>query len=76
MRLNPNLIVAFETPEHRNHENRARYGMSMIANLGTIREQGLEGFVALEKKRWKCAACGGVICVHREDCIYCGHVRS
>jgi len=54
---------------------RAKYGMSMIENLESIRELGLEGFVTLEKERWKCAECGGVVCVHREQCIYCGHVR-
>ena len=55
---------------------RAKYGMSMIENLERLRALGMEGFIALEKRRWKCAECGGVICVHREQCIYCGHVRS
>jgi hypothetical protein len=55
---------------------RTRYGMSMIENLESIREFGLERFVAREKDRWKCPECGGVICVHRKDCIYCGRVRS
>jgi hypothetical protein len=55
---------------------RAKYGMSMIENLESIREVGLEGFVASEKERWKCPGCGGVICVHKDRCIYCGHVKG
>jgi len=55
---------------------RTKYGMSMIENLESIRELGLERFVAREKDRWKCPECGGVICVHRKNCIYCGRVRS
>ena len=52
---------------------RMKYGMSMIGNLHGIRELGLEGFVSRERDRWKCKECGGVICVHRASCIYCGH---
>jgi hypothetical protein len=55
---------------------RAKYGMSMIENLELIREAGVEGLVAAERVRWKCSACGGVICVHRADCIYCGHTKG
>ena len=52
---------------------RTKYGMSMIANLEAIRALGMQGFVAEEKKRWRCARCGRVVCVHRAECIYCGH---
>jgi hypothetical protein len=55
---------------------RTSYRMSMIENLDAIRERGLENFVALERQRWKCRRCGGVICVHKERCIYCGQVRN
>lgn len=55
---------------------RGNYGMSMIENLESIQELGLEVFVAREKERWKCSECGGVVCVHKEHCLYCGHVRS
>ena len=55
---------------------RQKYGMSMIENLAVIREIGLEGFVLREKERWTCPECGGVICVHRENCIHCGRSRS
>ncbi len=55
---------------------RTRYGMSMLENLASIRELGLERFVAAERERWRCPECGGVVCVHRERCLHCGHVRS
>jgi len=55
---------------------RTKYGMSMIANLESIQEIGLEAFVAHERDRWKCPECGGVICVHRTNCIFCGHPRD
>ncbi|MBU4556286.1 MAG: DUF3795 domain-containing protein [Actinobacteria bacterium] len=55
---------------------RTKYGMSMLENLERVRELGVEGFLGMEKERWTCPECGGVICVHREACIYCGHARS
>jgi Protein of unknown function (DUF3795) len=55
---------------------RTKYSMSMIENLEMIQKLGLEAFVAHEVERWKCPECGGVICVHREKCIYCDHSRN
>jgi len=55
---------------------RTKYGMSMIENLESIERLGLEEFVKREKDRWRCPECGGVICIHREDCITCGHTRE
>jgi hypothetical protein len=55
---------------------RTRYGMSMIENLATIQELGLDEFVARERARWTCPGCGGVICVHRTECVYCGRPRD
>lgn len=53
---------------------RTKYGMSMIENLGSIREIGLDVFVASEQKRWTCPECGGLICVHKVTCLACGYV--
>ncbi len=55
---------------------RTKYGMSMIENLESIREIGVRQFVSAEKERWRCAECGGVVCVHKPACVYCGHPRS
>ena len=54
---------------------RTKYGMSMIENLENIKLIGLEAFVAREQDRWKCPECGGIVCVHRKECIYCGQIR-
>jgi len=55
---------------------RTKYGMSMLENLATIRELGIDEFVARERVRWTCPGCGGVICVHRQECVYCGRARG
>lgn len=55
---------------------RTRYGMSMIGNHEYIREHGIEAFVEREKERWTCPDCGGAICVHRKDCVYCSRPRD
>ena len=55
---------------------RTKYGMSMIDNLESLREVGLDRFVAMERSGWSCQGCGGVICVHRDDCMFCGHPRG
>jgi hypothetical protein len=51
---------------------RTKYGMSMIENLNSIKEIGLKAFVEKQNKRWRCARCGGVICVHKGHCLACG----
>lgn len=50
---------------------RTRYGMSIEENLDAIRDTGLEGFMAAENDKWKCAACSGVINVHKGVCSVC-----
>lgn len=53
---------------------RTKYGMSMIENLEAIKDKGVREFVRSEKKRWACPSCKTILCVHREDCVVCGHV--
>ena len=55
---------------------RTRYGMSMIENLESIRDRGLDRFVDSERVRWTCSACGQLITVHKPSCIHCGEPRS
>lgn len=52
---------------------RAKYRMSMLDNLDSIADIGLDAFVASEQARWACPECGGLQCVHTPACIYCGH---
>ena len=58
------------------HRYRMRYGMSMIENLESIRDAGLEAFVAAEKSRWACPGCGATLCVHKPECVHCGRPRT
>ena len=53
---------------------RGKYRMSMLENLQSIQDVGIEAFVASEQDRWTCPGCGGLQCVHAPECIYCGHV--
>ena len=55
--------------------SRIRYGMSMLDNLAAVRVAGLRAFVAREKIRWACPACGKPLSVHRAACLHCGHPR-
>lgn len=52
---------------------RTKYGMSMIDNLETIKNRGIRQFVRNEKEKWACPGCGEAICVHKLQCLYCGH---
>ena len=50
---------------------RDKYGMSTIENLRHIKKNGVEEFLKKERERWRCPACGGVICVHNKKCYAC-----
>jgi hypothetical protein len=52
---------------------RTKYAMSMIDNLEYIKQSGIRTFVRQEKKKWICANCGKIICVHKKTCIFCGY---
>jgi hypothetical protein len=47
--------------------------MSMIDNLEIISETGIRHFIRNEKEKWSCSECGRLICVHKPQCLYCGH---
>ena len=50
---------------------RTKYGMSMLANLETIRIHGMDSFLQAQAEKWACADCGSLICVHRGLCLIC-----
>lgn len=50
---------------------RIKYGMSMIENLTSIKNNGLERFLKNEEKKWMCKVCGAGLSVHRNFCINC-----
>ncbi|MBT8397737.1 MAG: DUF3795 domain-containing protein [Gemmatimonadetes bacterium] len=55
---------------------RTRYRMSVLDNLEFIRDHGMEEFIELEKQSWTCRACDALVCVHKEDCLYCGRAHG
>ncbi len=50
---------------------RTKYHMGMIDNLEFIQRHGLAEFLQKEEEKWRCAACGGVICCHNGLCLSC-----
>ena len=51
---------------------RTRYGVSVIANLESIRADGVGSFVEEEATRWTCQQCGARLCIHKPQCVNCG----
>jgi len=49
---------------------RTKYYTSLIGNLNSIKEAGLDAFLIAEKKRWTCS-CGGTFCIHYGYCMEC-----
>jgi hypothetical protein len=58
--------------KHIDKRYRTKYGMSMIENLNSIKENGIRKFVETEKQKWICPNCKNIICVHKKTCIVCG----
>ncbi|MFO7637210.1 MAG: methyltransferase domain-containing protein [Clostridia bacterium] len=52
---------------------RTRYGMSMLENLGTIRNEGIKAFMRGQAVKWTCPHCKSLLCVHRGKCLACGN---
>jgi len=55
---------------------RTKYRMSMMDNLESIRNIGLDKFVGKENQRWICPNCGGMLCVHRDFCLNCKETKK
>lgn len=62
--------------KHLDDRYRRRYGMSMINNLESIKNSGMEKFLMDEAVKWTCSECGGTICVHKGYCYDCGRVYN
>jgi hypothetical protein len=55
---------------------RTKYNMSMVENLEFIKNFGIRKFIRNEESRWTCPHCGGVICVHKAQCLSCEKKRQ
>jgi len=58
---------------HLDERYRTKHGMSMIENLMHIKNLGIRRFIRTEEEKWTCPQCGQLICVHKPQCLYCGH---
>jgi hypothetical protein len=58
--------------KHLDKRYRTNYHMSMIENLDSIKEQGVEQFLKREQEKWRCPECGGTISCHGGLCFKCG----
>lgn len=57
---------------HLDQRYKSSFRMSMIANLESIRDRGINRFLEEEQEKWHCPDCGGVICCHNGICFHCG----
>lgn len=53
---------------------RKRYDVSLVGNLGELERNGMKGFIEAQGAKYKCPACGDVICVHDGKCYVCNYV--
>jgi hypothetical protein len=51
---------------------RTKYMASLIENLVSIKEIGIEKFLVNEAEKWKCLNCGSTLSVHLFNCPNCG----
>jgi hypothetical protein len=59
---------------HLDKRYRIKYGTNLIDNLESIKKSGITHFVKNENKKWTCPECGSMICMHKPQCLSCGHV--
>jgi hypothetical protein len=50
---------------------RIKYKTSLLGNLESIKNEGMEAFLQVEYEKWRCPDCGGTICIHRGFCLQC-----
>jgi hypothetical protein len=54
-----------------NKRYETKYHTKLIENLLYAKDKGVEVFLAMDRKRWMCKECGGIICVHDDECTEC-----
>ena len=76
--LNKELEYCFEcadfpckTLEKLDGRYRMYYKMSMIDNLKSMKKNGIDGFLKMQEKEWRCPECGGARCCHNGLCYTC-----
>ncbi len=57
---------------HLDRRYRTKYGVSVVANLESIKSIGVKNFVLEEADKWSCPECGSRLCMHKPECGNCG----
>jgi hypothetical protein len=47
------------------------FQMSLLENLTYIKKKGMEQFLQMQEKKWRCPSCGGFLCCHNGLCFDC-----
>lgn len=59
--------------KHLDKRYRAKYGTSVIENLSTIQQNGMDVFLKQELLKWTCPQCRALLCMHKPKCLACGY---
>lgn len=62
--------------KHLDKRYQTKYDTSVIENLNLIKNFGIEFFIDQQKQKHTCANCGGILCVHRENCMFCAQSKK
>jgi hypothetical protein len=62
--------------DHLDRRYREHCGMSMVANLRDLEENGVDSFLKSQEAKYKCPECEDVISVHDQKCYKCGHINA
>ncbi|MBN1618842.1 hypothetical protein JW887_05915 [Candidatus Dojkabacteria bacterium] len=49
-----------------------KYDVDVVENIKTIKAVGVRNFIKQEEKKWLCKSCGGLVSMHRDNCLRCG----
>ena len=53
-----------------------KYRQSLIDNLNTINEIGINDFIKQDNKKWQCPECKNLLSTHKDNCLYCGALNE
>ena len=48
-----------------------RYQASLLENSTCVKENGIEAFMKIQKVKYTCSKCGGIISIHDRECSEC-----
>ncbi len=60
-----------ERLQHLDKRYRTHFHMSPIENLEYIKKNGVDKFIAAQRRKWRCSSCSGTICCHNGLCFNC-----